>query len=309
MSHVAADWPAGPGPHPRPHPSSDRQRHRRRRPGPTTSAALVPSALVSAALAAVLLTACAGPAAPGGGTDPEAAAPPEVLLGGWELVSGHGPDGEVVPQDGHPMTLEIDRDAWGGNGGCNRYSGSVTVVGDELTMLEVAVTSMACMEDGVMEAEAAYLAAFSAVDRWDLDGDRLTLTGPEAQLEFTRAAPVADAPLLGTTWQLAELISGDGPDAAVSSVWTDAELVLGEDGRLSGSTGCNRMMGGFELDGEMLVLEPVATTRMACTDDGVAEQERQVLAVFDADALTVELEGDRLVLRSPDGSALGYRAD
>jgi heat shock protein HslJ len=302
VSHVAANRSAGAGPHPHP------DRHRHRPPGPTTSAALASATLVSATLAAVLLTACAGPTAPGAGAGPEAAAVPEVLLGGWELISGRGPDGEVVPQDGHAITLDIDRRAWGGSGGCNRYSGSVTVVGDELTMLEVAVTSMACMEDGVMEAEAAYLAAFTAVDRWDLDGDRLTLTGPEAQLEFTRAVPLADAPLLGTTWQLAELISGDGPDAAVSSVWTDAELVLGEDGRLSGSTGCNRMMGGFERDGEVLVLEPLATTRMACTDDSAAEQERQVLAVFDASALMVELEGDRLVLRAPDGSALGYRA-
>ena len=297
MSHVAAPWPGGPGPH----------RHRNRSSATITSVALasagrVSMVLVSAALAAALLAACAGPAAPGDG-------PPEALLGGWELVGGRGPDGEVVPQDGHPITLEIDEGHWAGSGGCNRYSGSATVDGDELTMLEIAVTEMACLEDGVMEAEAAYLAAFTTVDRWALDDDTLTLTGPDAELVFARQAPVEDAALVGTTWQLAELISGDGPDAAVSSTWTDAELVFGEDGRLSGSTGCNRLMGGFELDGEVLVLGPLATTRMACTDDGAAEQERQVLAVLDAGPLTVELEGDRLVLRAPDGSALGYRAD
>ena len=294
MSHVAATRSTGPG------------RHRRRF---RDRATITSATLLSATMAAVLLAACAGPAAPGGGAEPEADGAPEAMVGGWELVSGRGPDGEVVPQDGHPITLDIDRERWGGSAGCNRYSGSVTVVGDELTMLEVAVTGMACMEDGVMEAEAAYLAAFTRADRWALDGDTLTLTGPDAELEFTRAAPVEDAPLVGTTWQLTELISDDGPDAAVGSPWTDAELVLGEDGRLSGSTGCNRLMGGFELDGEVLVLGPLATTRMACTDDGAAEQERQVLAVLDAGPLTVELEGDRLVLRAPDGSALGYRAD
>jgi heat shock protein HslJ len=271
-------------------------------------------AVASAALAAVLLAACAAPEAPDGGGGPgvdgppEVDAPPQAVVGGWELVNGRGPDGEVVLQGGHPITLEIDEASWGGSGGCNRYSGSATVNGDELTMSEVAVTGMACMEDGVMEAEAAYLAALTTVDRWSVDGDTLTLTGPDSELQFNRMAPVADAPLVGTTWQLAELISGDGPDAAVSSNWTAAELVLGDDGRLSGSTGCNRMMGGFELEGDTLVLGPLATTRMACTDDGAAEQERQVLAVLDAGPLSVELDGDRLVLRAPDGSGLGYRA-
>jgi len=293
VSHIAAARSAWPG------------RHRRRWRGRPT---ILSATLASAALAAVLLAACAGPAAPGGGSGPEAETAPESLLDAWELVSGRGPDGEVVTQDGHPITLEIEEENWGGSAGCNRYSGSVTLDGDELTMLEVAVTEMACMEDGVMEAEAAYLAAFTTVDRWAFDGDTLTLTGPDAELVFARQAPVEDAALVGTTWQLAELISGDGPDAAVSSTWTDAELVLGADGHLSGSTGCNRVMGSFELDGEVLVLGPLATTRMACTDDGAAEQERQVLAVLDPGPLTVELEGDRLVLRAPDGSALGYRA-
>ncbi len=307
MSHVAGAWTAWTGRHRR----SDRGR-------PT-----IPSAtFASAALVVVLLAACAGPGAPGGGSatpgggpaGPEAGAgpgaegPPAALVGGWELRGGRGPDGEVVPQDGHPITLEIDEEHWAGSGGCNRYSGSGRLDGDEVTMSQIAVTGMACMEDGVMEAEAAYLAALTTVDRWSVEGDTLTLSGPEAELEFTRMAPVPDAPLVGTTWQLAELISGDGPDAAVSSVWREAELVLGADGRLSGSTGCNRMMGGFELDGEVLVLGPLATTRMACTDDGAAEQERQVLGVLDAGPLTVELAGDRLVLRAADGSGLGYRA-
>ena len=284
---------------------SARSHHRRRRRDrPTT----VATTLASTALAVLLLAACAGPVAPGDQPGPEPDRTPEAMAGSWELVSGYGPDGEVVPQEGHPITLEVDDERWAGSAGCNRYSGSVTLDGDELTMSEVLVTEIACPEEGVMEAEAAYLAAFTSVTRWSLAEDTLVLTGPDAELEFTRAAPATDAALVGTTWQLAELISGDGPDAAVSSTWADAELVLGEDGLLSGSTGCNRMTGGFELDGEVLVLGPLATTRMACTDDGAAEQERQVLAVLDAGPLTVELTGDRLVLRAPDASGLGYRA-
>ncbi len=83
--------------------------------------------------------------------------------------------------------------------------------------------------------------------------------------------------------------------------------MLQEDGRLVGSTGCNRLIGAYELDGDRLVLGAVATTRRACLDDGVAQQEQRVLAVLRAGTLAVELDGSRLVLRAGDGPALGYR--
>ncbi|MFO7960762.1 MAG: META domain-containing protein [Nitriliruptoraceae bacterium] len=117
-----------------------------------------------------------------------------------------------------------------------------------------------------------------------------------------------DAALVGTSWQLRELISGGGLDAAVGGNAAEAELVFREDGRLVGSTGCNRLTGDYELDGDLLVLGAVATTRMACLDDRVAQQEQRVLAVLQAGTLEVELEGTRLVLRAGDGLALGYRA-
>ena len=47
----------------------------------------------------------------------------------------------------------------------------------------MAVTEMACI-DG-MQIEAAYLAALAAVDRFDIDGDSMTLyAGGEAVLAF-----------------------------------------------------------------------------------------------------------------------------
>ncbi len=119
---------------------------------------------------------------------------------------------------------------------------------------------------------------------------------------------VEDAALVGTTWQLSELITGTGPGVTVSDAAVEAELMLADDGWLTGSTGCNRLMGDYELVGDLLVLGELATTRMACLDDRVAQQERQVLAVLLAGTVEVELDGIRLVLRCADGPALGYRA-
>jgi heat shock protein HslJ len=238
--------------------------------------------------------------------------PPAALLGDWELRRGRGPDGEVVPPAGHPVTLTVDAGRWSGTAACNRYSSTVEVDGEQLAVRGVAVTAMACLDDAVMAAEAAYLAAFTSVDRWSLDGATLYLTGPGVHLGFTRRAAEREAvTLVGTVWQLTMLVTGDDGDDGddgIGRTGADAELVLSEDGRVSGSTGCNRLMSSFELDGDVLLLGAVATTRMACTDERAARQERAILAVLASERIQIELNGDGLVLRAPDGRALVYRA-
>lgn len=234
--------------------------------------------------------------------------PPEVLLGEWQLLRGSGPQGEILVPDGHPVTLTIAEHGWSGTAACNRYHGTVEVDGAQLAVHPVAVTAMACLDDAVMAAEAAYLAAFTTVDRWSLDDDLLQLRGPGAQLVFaSRAAQQANA-VVGTVWQLTGLFTGPGPQAERSRPAASAELVFGGDGRITGSTGCNRLRSTFELEGDVLRVGPVATTRMACTDDRLARQEQQVLAVLASERIGVEPDDDRLVLRAVDGRALEYRA-
>jgi heat shock protein HslJ len=230
------------------------------------------------------------------------------LDGGWELVRGTGPDGAVPLVASAPITLMIEGTRWGGTAACNTYTGEVRVDAGRLASDGFAVTEMYCMDDDVMASEAAYLAALQATTQVTAADDELVLTGPDVELVFRAQAPVADAEVVGTTWQLTELIDGDGPDAAVSSIAADAELELSADGRLAGSTGCNRLMGGYELDGDTLVATgPLATTRMACVDDAATQQERHVLEVLEAGPLTVEVAGARLQLTAPDGRGLAYR--
>ncbi|TCL10257.1 putative lipoprotein [Shimia isoporae] len=42
------------------------------------------------------------------------------------------------------------------------------------------------------------------------------------------------------------------------------ELVFAEDGKISGTSGCNRFNGTVEVDGEAMTFGPLASTRMAC---------------------------------------------
>ena len=77
-----------------------------------------------------------------------------------------------------------------------------------------------------------------------------------------------------------------------------------DDGRLAGSTGCNRYTGPYSVEGETLQLGAVASTRMACVPPADAV-EREFLAALeqvarwrsDLDGLVLMDDGDAELLR------------
>ena len=82
---------------------------------------------------------------------------------------------------------------------------------------------------------------------------------------------------------------GDPADLLIGDAWQvtalgDATLVeperlslnFFEPGRVAGSGGCNRLVGGFTLTGEGLHFGPMGSTMMAC-EDPIMEQERRLL--------------------------------
>ncbi len=85
--------------------------------------------------------------------------------------------------------------------------------------------------------------------------------------------PLADSPLRGTYWKLVRL--GETPVQAAENQ-REPHLIFASDAlRISGSGGCNRVMGNFELDGDKLHLGRMASTMMACPSG--MEQEQQFL--------------------------------
>lgn len=87
----------------------------------------------------------------------------------------------------------------------------------------------------------------------------------------------ADPQLFGRRW---DLIDYSLEPAAMDSARShDAELEFSPDGQLSGSGGCNRLVGRFRLGpDESLRFSGVATTRMACPN---LKQEQEFLTVLD----------------------------
>jgi len=79
-----------------------------------------------------------------------------------------------------------------------------------------------------------------------------------------------DAPLENTHWKLMAL--GDAPVSA-DSVQSEAFLVLDpQQHRISGSGGCNRLMGSYELSGDNLKFGQTAGTMMMCPKGMDTEQ-------------------------------------
>jgi heat shock protein HslJ len=97
-------------------------------------------------------------------------------------------------------------------------------------------------------------------------------------------------PLEGT-WQLVEL---DG-EAVPPGAGREPHLVFDTKGaRLSGSGGCNRLAGSFELSGEDLRFGPMAVTKMACADDVMRREDAFLRAL--GSVTSHELDGATLAL-------------
>ncbi|MCC7256863.1 MAG: META domain-containing protein [Gammaproteobacteria bacterium] len=107
---------------------------------------------------------------------------------------------------------------------------------------------------------------------------------------------LAESPLRGTYWKLVRL--GDAPVVA-SMKQREAHLVLATDeARVSGSGGCNRLIGGFEIDGEKLRFGRMASTMMACPE---GMEERKFLDTL-AQVERFRIRGSHLELLDATGA-------
>ena len=120
------------------------------------------------------------------GTDLVVLSPAEMVsLEGtlWQLTGYNDGRGVTSLVLGSEITATFDGEKVAGTAGCNSYTASYTIDGDEISVGPAAGTRMACMEpEGVMEQESAYLAAVSEAATYELGRDRLTLYGAEGQI-------------------------------------------------------------------------------------------------------------------------------
>lgn len=101
-------------------------------------------------------------------------------------------------------------------------------------------------------------------------------------------------PIAERQWKLIELagrqsVAGTGP--------SEAHIRLTSDGRVTGSSGCNNFRGSYALEDDRLNIFGLVSTRMACLDRALADQERVLLAALPRTARVV-LAANTLTLYS-----------
>lgn len=105
-------------------------------------------------------------------------------------------------------------------------------------------------------------------------------------------------------WRLAAYGPVDSPTPAVPDV--DATLTLGEDGSLTGSTGCNELGGEYTVEGDQIAFRQVVSTLILCPDLQMAQEEAMLQVL--SDTATFNIEGNTLTIIN-NGTVLVFAAE
>jgi heat shock protein HslJ len=116
---------------------------------------------------------------------------------------------------------------------------------------------------------------------------------------LTSCVAQATANLENTYWKLTHL--GDVPVIAGEKQREPHLVLRSQDQRVSGSSGCNRLMGGYTREGGTLAFSRLAGTRMACAEG--MDTEQHFLAVLEQ-VKTWKIVGGHLGLLDAGGRLL-----
>lgn len=108
--------------------------------------------------------------------------------------------------------------------------------------------------------------------------------------------------LINTEWTVASMAKADTlPETPVT-------LKLDDTNRITGSTGCNRYAGTYQLNGKNLAIAtPLSATRRACTTSAMSQQERTFINMLvQAQHVTINSQG-LLEITTREGQTMALR--
>lgn len=213
----------------------------------------------------------------------------------WQLSAIEQAGASQAPLPGSRITAEFEPGKLSGTAGCNSYGGDYAVSGSGITIGEMAQTAMGC-EQPLMDQEARYTAALLTAKSYRIDGDTLAIAFDGGTLRFTKQQPVAERPLEGTAWQLTTFAGGDVASSLIAGSQITARFAQGQVG---GKAGCNQYSSSYTVSGGSLALGEVVATKIACSDEIMA-QERQFLAALKS-ASAFKIAGDTLTITHSGG--------
>jgi putative lipoprotein len=113
------------------------------------------------------------------------------------------------------------------------------------------------------------------------------------------AAAAGASALQANVWRLQSL---PGKDAKALAAARQPLTVRFEAGRVSGFSGCNRLVGSYTVEGDTVTLSQLAGTMMACPEPAMALESAFRAAL--GGPLRFSIDGDRLSLKPASGEPL-----
>lgn len=181
--------------------------------------------------------------------------------------------------------------------GCNIMGGTYLVDDDVLIVDSAGMTEMGCDEPRHQQDDWLFT-LLGDRPSFVLTGDNFVLTATETVITLRdREVVEPDLGLVGPTWVLTSIISGD----AVSSVpdGVIASLTFTDDGSVDVQPGCNSGGGTYTVEGDRIGFGPIALTKMACAG-AAGDVEADVLAVLSAGEVTFNIDAATLMLQVGD---------
>lgn len=221
--------------------------------------------------------------------DVMAATPTNLEATTWYLASGS----QIEPLNNVLATIQFKAGKVSGTTGCNNFSGSYTVEGDQLAVGDaLAITRKACPGE-LAEQEQQLLRAIPQIKQYKFTRQgylELTYAGAEKSQTLVFIPESQLTPLHNTQWQLLSM-AGKPP---LSNPKKSASVqFMGN--RIAGTGGCNRFTGTFSVEEDrLMVSDRMASTLMACPEPQMKQEQAFTQAL--AAATTYEIKGDMLVI-------------
>jgi heat shock protein HslJ len=192
--------------------------------------------------------------------------------------------------------------------GCNSHSGPYELNNGTLVMSGMSATEMGC--DAALHTQDEWLADFFMGNpTLALDGDTLTFTSGNVVLTFLdREVADPDRPLVGPTWTVDSLISGD----SVSSIMTTLQpptLSFNSDGSFLVNTDCSTGSGTYTATTTDLTFASVTFATATCTDAAASSILLHLATVFANGTATYGIEAARLTVEQGNVGIMALAAD
>lgn len=214
------------------------------------------------------------------------------LVWTWTAFQDQSEQNDIAVPDPDNYTLELKPDGqFSFKADCNIGSGTYTLTGSQINLELGPITLAEC---GPQSLSDQYLKLLGDAVTYVQEGEQLflNLIADAGNMVFAKATP--KQALAGTSWRLTSL-NGNAPAPG-----TTVTANFGEDGRLTGSSGCNSYQTPFEVEGNSISVDLIAGTLMACPEP-IGSQETAFLTALQT-AATYQIQGEELALQDAAGN-------